>query len=252
MGRLMSLSGRSLCASAGSRRAPTRAKGWSPTVTAYQRSPHFGSLEQPYRLRISNIPADVHYLFRQLFPRANPPSGYCWLRLGKGPVGGRALPWWEFAHILCWNTRHLQPGRGGRGPESPAISNAVQAQRRQALRPDHPRVGTSGAVLSPRRGLRDPGLAPSSPPSAATDDRGRGSSSVGGHGPRGEWKNPGHHAAIRADGSSRPSSTAARTVAMQCAPCGDQRMRWRLAMRAFAISSTDASAREVEIGRPAR
>jgi hypothetical protein len=51
-----------------------------------------------------------------------------------------------------------------------------------------------------------------------------------------------------AAGLSRPSNTAARTVATQCAPRGDQRMRCFLAMRALAISSTQPSAREVEIG----
>jgi glutathione S-transferase len=51
-----------------------------------------------------------------------------------------------------------------------------------------------------------------------------------------------------AAGLSRPSNTAARTVATQCAPRGDQCMRCFLAMRALAISSTQPSAREVEIG----
>ena len=46
----------------------------------------------------------------------------------------------------------------------------------------------------------------------------------------------------------RPSSTAARTVATQCAPQGDHRMRCFLAIRALAISSTQPSARDVEIG----
>src|ERR1700722_11176885 len=46
----------------------------------------------------------------------------------------------------------------------------------------------------------------------------------------------------------RPSSTAARTVATQCAPRGDHRMRCFLTMRALAISSTQPSARDVEIG----
>lgn len=68
-----------------------------------------------------------------------------------------------------------------------------------------------------------------------------------------EWKKPGSHAANRIDARLfiRPSSTAARTVATQCAPRGDQRMRRRLAMRALAISSTDAPARELEIAFPA-
>jgi hypothetical protein len=46
----------------------------------------------------------------------------------------------------------------------------------------------------------------------------------------------------------RPSSTAARTLAMRWAPCGDHRMRCFFAIRALAISSTHPSAREVEIG----
>ena len=66
----------------------------------------------------------------------------------------------------------------------------------------------------------------------------------------GSDKNLGRHAANRVDVSScsRPSST----VATQCAPRGDQRMRWRLAVRALAISATEPSARKLEIGRPAR
>jgi hypothetical protein len=51
---------------------------------------------------------------------------------------------------------------------------------------------------------------------------------------------------------SRPSNTAARTVATQCAPRGNHRMRRRLAIRALASPSTGPSAREVEIGRLAR
>ena len=47
---------------------------------------------------------------------------------------------------------------------------------------------------------------------------------------------------------NRPSSTAARTIATQWAPRGDHRIRCFLAMRALAISSTQPSARDVEIG----
>ena len=46
----------------------------------------------------------------------------------------------------------------------------------------------------------------------------------------------------------RPSRTAARTVATQSAIRGDHRMRCFLAMRALAISSTQPSAHDVEIG----
>jgi len=65
-----------------------------------------------------------------------------------------------------------------------------------------------------------------------------------------EWKESGLQAARRRSTTalSRPSNTAARTVATQCAPRGDHRIRCFLAMRALAISSTQPSAREVEIG----
>jgi hypothetical protein len=65
----------------------------------------------------------------------------------------------------------------------------------------------------------------------------------------GEWKESGLQAARRRSTAalSRPSNTAARTVATQCAPRGDHRIRCFLAMRALTISSTQPSAREVEI-----
>lgn len=43
----------------------------------------------------------------------------------------------------------------------------------------HPRAGASSAVRTPRHGSGNPGLAPATSPSAATDDRRRGSPSVG-------------------------------------------------------------------------
>jgi hypothetical protein len=46
----------------------------------------------------------------------------------------------------------------------------------------------------------------------------------------------------------RLSSMAARTVAMRWAPCGDHLMRCFFAIRALAISSTQPSALDVEIG----
>src|SRR3954454_250525 len=50
----------------------------------------------------------------------------------------------------------------------------------------------------------------------------------------------------------RPSSTAALTWSTRCAPRGDQRICLRLFMRALTRWLTVPSAREVEIGLPAR
>ena len=50
----------------------------------------------------------------------------------------------------------------------------------------------------------------------------------------------------------RPSRTAALVTATLWAPRGDHLMRLRLPIRAFPMSSTQPSAREVEIGRPWR
>src|SRR5215208_6521489 len=50
----------------------------------------------------------------------------------------------------------------------------------------------------------------------------------------------------------RPSSTAALTCSTRCAPRGDQRICLRLFIRALTRWLTVPSAREVEIGLPAR
>ncbi len=68
----------------------------------------------------------------------------------------------------------------------------------------------------------------------------------------GEWKECGDQAARSCPLSSLPSKTAARTVATRCAPCGDQRIRRFLPLRALATSSTSPSAREVKTGLPLR
>ena len=70
----------------------------------------------------------------------------------------------------------------------------------------------------------------------------------------GSGKNVSSHAAFSRSrlAVSRPSRTAARTVATRCAPRGDQRIRRRFAILAFAISSTQPSARDVDIGLSAR
>ncbi|QEW29763.1 Transposase (plasmid) [Roseovarius indicus] len=67
-----------------------------------------------------------------------------------------------------------------------------------------------------------------------------------------EWAKPGGHAALWYAPVSRPSRTAARTTATRWAPLGDHLMRRRLPMRVFPMSSTQPSARDEEIGRPAR
>ena len=56
----------------------------------------------------------------------------------------------------------------------------------------------------------------------------------------GSGKTLGYQAAswVGTQPSSRPFRAAARTVATRCAPLGDQRIRWPLAIRVLAISST--------------
>ena len=69
----------------------------------------------------------------------------------------------------------------------------------------------------------------------------------------GSVKNLGRYAASWiAVWPNRPSSTAALTWSTRWAPRGDQRICWRLFMRALTNWLTVPSAREVEIGLPAR
>ena len=70
---------------------------------------------------------------------------------------------------------------------------------------------------------------------------------------KGSVKNLGRYAARWiACWPKRPSSTAALTWRTRWAPRGDQRICWRLFMRALTSWLTVPSAREVEIGLPAR
>jgi hypothetical protein len=73
------------------------------------------------------------------------------------------------------------------------------------------------------------------------------------HAEHGSVKNLGRYAASWiAWWPNRPSSTAALTWSTRWAPRGDQRICWRLFMRALTSWLTVPSAREVEIGLPAR
>ena len=72
-------------------------------------------------------------------------------------------------------------------------------------------------------------------------------------GRRGEWtEHGGHPARFLFATVSRPSRTAALLTATRCAPLGDHRIRLRFPMRALAMSSTDPSARDDEMGSPLR
>ena len=70
---------------------------------------------------------------------------------------------------------------------------------------------------------------------------------------RGEWaKFGGYAAALWYAPVRRPSRTAARTTATRWAPLGDHLIRRRFPMRVLPMSSTQPSARDEEIGSPAR
>ena len=67
----------------------------------------------------------------------------------------------------------------------------------------------------------------------------------------GEWAKLGGQAAIF-ETVSLPSRTAALVTATRCAPFGDHRMRLRLPIRVFPMSSTQPSARDDETASPFR
>ena len=68
-----------------------------------------------------------------------------------------------------------------------------------------------------------------------------------------EWaKSGGYAAMVVLETVRRPSRAAALVTATLWAPRGDHLMRLRLPIRALPMSSTQPSAREVEIGKPLR
>ena len=69
--------------------------------------------------------------------------------------------------------------------------------------------------------------------------------------PSREWTEHGGHAARFLIATvSRPSRTAALVTATRWAPFGDHRILLHFPMRALAMSSTDPSARDDEMGSP--
>lgn len=68
-----------------------------------------------------------------------------------------------------------------------------------------------------------------------------------------EWtKHEGHATRFLFATFSRPSRTAALVTATRCASLGDHVILLRFPMRALAMSSTDPSARDDEMGNPLR